>query len=85
MAVGGVCDKRASLPSIIQGGAGTHSSHVGGTWGQGYFKGIECPGWGWSQRKGVEGDNNQGGAVPSNWRGVAQRRDNASEDTAAET
>lgn len=33
----------------------------------------------------MEGDNNQGGAVPSNWRGVAQRRDNASEDTAAET
>lgn len=60
------CDKRASLLSIIRGGAGTHSSHVGLTWGQGYIKGIECPCsvWaavlGWRQRRGVEGDNNQG-------------------------
>lgn len=36
------CDKRASLLSIIQGGAESHSSHVGLTWGQGYIKGIEC-------------------------------------------
>lgn len=37
----GWCDERASLLSIIQGGAGTHCSHVGLTWGQGYIKGIE--------------------------------------------